>query len=129
MFARHTTRIRPRLGCRGCEPNRLFLPCGETFGQPSPYLRLDPYTSPLQGREHELDSQSGESRRIAVSASPFRTLTPHLYSQQLFVQGNATATANNIAAHETLFRLGIVSDLFTATMAIFLTLALYRLLK
>jgi Domain of unknown function (DUF4386) len=47
----------------------------------------------------------------------------------LFVSGNATATANNIAAHETLFRLGIVSDLFTGTMAIFLTLALYRLLK
>ncbi len=47
----------------------------------------------------------------------------------LFVQGNATATANNIAAHELLFRLGIVSDLFTGTAAIFLTLALYRLLK
>ena len=47
----------------------------------------------------------------------------------LFVTGNATATANNIAAHETLFRLGIVSDLLTGTMAIFLTLALYRLLK
>jgi hypothetical protein len=28
-----------------------------------------------------------------------------------------------------LFRLGILSDLFTATMAIFLTLALYRLFK
>jgi hypothetical protein len=36
----------------------------------------------------------------------------------LFVTGNATATANNIAAHETLFRLGIVSDLLTGTMAI-----------
>jgi hypothetical protein len=48
---------------------------------------------------------------------------------KLFVTGNATATANNIAAHETLFRLGIVSDLFTGTMAIFLTLALYRLFK
>src|SRR2546423_1851187 len=47
----------------------------------------------------------------------------------LFVTGNATATANNIAAHETLFRLGIVTDLLTGTMAIFLTLALYRLLK
>jgi Domain of unknown function (DUF4386) len=47
----------------------------------------------------------------------------------LFVQGNATATANNIVTHELLFRLGIVSDLFTGTMAIFLTLALYRLLK
>jgi len=48
---------------------------------------------------------------------------------KLFVAENATATANNIAAHETLFRLGILSDLFTATMAIFLTLALYRLFK
>ena len=30
----------------------------------------------------------------------------------LFVPGNAAATTGNIAAHETLFRLGIVSDLF-----------------
>ncbi len=44
---------------------------------------------------------------------------------KLFVAGNASATANNIAAHETLFRLGTLSDLFTATMAIFVTLALY----
>ncbi|MBV8551541.1 MAG: DUF4386 domain-containing protein [Acidobacteriaceae bacterium] len=48
---------------------------------------------------------------------------------KLFVFGNASTTANNIAAHETLFRLGIFSDLFTATMGIFLTLALYRLFK
>jgi len=47
----------------------------------------------------------------------------------LFVRGNATATANNIAAHETLFRLGIVADLLTGTIVIFVVLALYRLLK
>ncbi|HXM71375.1 MAG TPA: DUF4386 domain-containing protein [Thermoanaerobaculia bacterium] len=47
----------------------------------------------------------------------------------LFVHGNAAATANNIAAHETLFRFGIVSDLFCGTLCIFLTLALYRLFK
>ena len=47
----------------------------------------------------------------------------------LFVHGNATATAHNIAAHESLFRLGIVGDLFTGTAAIFVTLALYRLLQ
>jgi len=47
----------------------------------------------------------------------------------LIVSGNAAATANNIAAHQTLFCLGILSDLFTATMSIFLTLALYRLFK
>lgn len=45
----------------------------------------------------------------------------------LFVTGNATATAANIAAHETLFRLGIVADLFCGVILIFLTLALYRL--
>ncbi len=47
----------------------------------------------------------------------------------LFVHGNATATADNIAAHETLFRLGIFSDLFTGACAIFVVLALYRLFK
>src|SRR6266508_3572028 len=47
----------------------------------------------------------------------------------LFVRGNATATANNIAAHELLFRLGIIGDLFTGTMVIFVMLALYRLFK
>jgi hypothetical protein len=47
----------------------------------------------------------------------------------LFVRGNATATSNNIAAHELLFRLGIVSDLLTGTIAIFLVLALYRLFR
>lgn|SRR5215469_305614 len=48
---------------------------------------------------------------------------------KLIVSGNASATANNIATHETLFRLGILSDLAAATIAIFVTLALYRLLK
>lgn len=47
----------------------------------------------------------------------------------LIISGNAAATANNIAAHQTLFRLGILSDLFTVVMGIFLTLALYRLFK
>ncbi len=47
----------------------------------------------------------------------------------LFVTGNATATANNIAAHEWLFRFGIVGDLLTGTLSIFVVLALYRLFK
>jgi hypothetical protein len=48
---------------------------------------------------------------------------------KLFVHGNATATANNIAAHEWLFRFGIVGDLLGAVILIFLTLAFYRLFK
>jgi Domain of unknown function (DUF4386) len=47
----------------------------------------------------------------------------------LFVYGNATATAKNIAEHELLFRFGIVSYLLCAALWIFVTLALYRLFK
>jgi hypothetical protein len=47
----------------------------------------------------------------------------------LFVHGNAAATVSNIAAHETLFRFGIVGDLFCGTVLIFVVLALYRLFK
>ena len=48
---------------------------------------------------------------------------------KLFVPGNATATVNNIAAHQWLFRFGIVGDLVGAVILIFLVLAFYRLFK
>lgn len=48
---------------------------------------------------------------------------------KLFVQGNAAATASNIAAHQLLFRLGIVADLAGAVILVMLTLAFYRLFK
>lgn len=48
---------------------------------------------------------------------------------KLYVTANATATANNIAAHEWLFRFGIVGDLVSGTILIFLVLAFYRLFK
>jgi len=47
----------------------------------------------------------------------------------LFVHGNATATANNIATHEMLFRWGIVCYLLGGVLWLFVPLALYRLLK
>jgi hypothetical protein len=62
---------------------------------------------------------------LAVVA-PFRLI---YIPTTLFVRGDATTTARNIAAHEWLFRLGIVSDLFCGVILIFLVLALYRLFK
>ncbi len=46
---------------------------------------------------------------------------------KLFVDGNATATAINIAAHEWLFRFGILADLVCAVILAFLVLASARL--
>src|SRR6266852_373297 len=63
---------------------------------------------------------------LLLLAAPLRLI---YIPSKLFVHGNATATANNIAAHETLFRFGIAGDLFTGTMVIFVALALYRLFK
>ena len=62
---------------------------------------------------------------LLVIVAPLRMYIP----SALFVHGNASATANNIASHETLFRLGIVGDLFCGTILIFIVLALYRLFE
>jgi hypothetical protein len=57
-------------------------------------------------------------------AAPFSLI---YLPRTLIVRGDATATASNILSHETLFRLGIVADLFTSVMFIFLVMALYSL--
>jgi hypothetical protein len=48
---------------------------------------------------------------------------------KLIVKGNATATAANIAASETLFRLGIACNLISQILFMWVALALYDLLK
>jgi len=45
------------------------------------------------------------------------------------VPGNATATASKIAASEQLYRIGVVSDLVSQIIFVFLVVALYQLLK
>src|SRR5436305_1230718 len=47
----------------------------------------------------------------------------------LIVPGDAAATATKVRASELLLRLGIVSDLYSAIIFIFVVLTLYRLLK
>jgi hypothetical protein len=63
---------------------------------------------------------------LLLMFAPFRLI---YIPNTLFVRGDATATAANIAAHETLFRLGMVSELFCGVVVVFLTLALYRLFE
>ena len=63
---------------------------------------------------------------LLVLLAPYRLI---YVPSTLFVSGNATATAANIAAHELLFSLGIVTDLCCGVILVFLSLALYRLLK
>jgi hypothetical protein len=48
--------------------------------------------------------------------------------RKLIVPGNATATANNILASESMFRLGMAGELINAIAFLFAVLALYRLL-
>ncbi|MEO8743116.1 MAG: DUF4386 domain-containing protein [Lysobacteraceae bacterium] len=58
--------------------------------------------------------------------APFRLI---FIPTKLFVDGNAAATASNIVAHETLFRLGIAGDLIAGAVSLFLTFALYQFFK
>ena len=52
-----------------------------------------------------------------------------IFPKSCSCNGNLAATANNIAAHESLFRLGLVSELLGGVLWLFVPLALYRLLK
>lgn len=59
----------------------------------------------------------------------FAVFRPIYVANALIVREDATATANNIATHELLFRLGIVSDLLAGIGCILLALALYQVLQ
>ena len=61
---------------------------------------------------------------LLVIVGPLRLI---YIPSKLFVHGNPKATVENILAHEWLFRLGIVSDLFCALVLVMLVLAFYRL--
>jgi len=61
-----------------------------------------------------------------IVAGPFSLI---YVPSKLIVRGNAAATADNILAHETMFRLAILADLVGSVIFICLAVALYRLLS
>ena len=63
---------------------------------------------------------------LMVLTAPFSLI---YVPSKLIVRGNALATADNILAHETMFRLSIFGDLVGHVISICLAVALYRLLS
>jgi len=66
---------------------------------------------------------------LYLIANLFAPFTLLYLPSRFIVRGDAAATASNIMASESLFRFGIVLNLFTFIGQIFLVLALYQLLK
>jgi len=66
---------------------------------------------------------------LYVVASIFGVFGLLYVPSKVIVHGNASATAHNIAGSETLFSLGITSNLMGQALFIFVALALYHLLK
>jgi Domain of unknown function (DUF4386) len=82
--------------------------------------------------EEQLNSQK-RTARLGGLLYFFWTLTG-LYGlmylpSQTIVKGDAVATANKILANEFLFRTGVVNDLISSILWIFMVLVLYRLFK
>jgi hypothetical protein len=59
----------------------------------------------------------------------FSVFRPVYIAGTLIVRNDAAATARNIATHELLFRVGIVTDLLAGISCILVALALYQLLR
>jgi hypothetical protein len=78
---------------------------------------------------HPTDKAARVAGAIYLSMALFAPFSLIYVPRTLIVRGNAGATAQNILSHEMLFRLGIVADLATTVIFIFLAFALYRLLS
>jgi hypothetical protein len=78
---------------------------------------------------HSIDKsarKAGALYLVVALTAPFSEI---YIPGKLVVHADATATANNILAHETLFRFGIVTGLCTAGVFICVGMALYQLLS
>lgn len=78
---------------------------------------------------HPTDKAARIAGAVYLSLVFFAPFSLIYIPSTLIVRGDATATANKILTHETLFRAGIVADLISSVIFIFVALALYRLLS
>jgi Domain of unknown function (DUF4386) len=63
---------------------------------------------------------------LMVVSGPFSLM---YVPAKLIVKGNATATAGNVMAHETMFRLAILGNMLGSVIFVCLAVALYRLFR
>lgn len=78
---------------------------------------------------HPIDKAARVAGAVYLSMAITAPFSLIYVPRTLIVRGDSSATANNILAHETMFRLGIVADLITSVIFVFLAMALYRLLS
>lgn len=78
---------------------------------------------------HPTDKAACIAGALYLSTVPVALFAWSYVPGKLIVRGNATATAENILSHETLFRLSILGNLVGYVIFICLGLALYRLLR
>jgi len=78
---------------------------------------------------HSTDKAARIAGALYLSTLPIALYCWSYIPGKLVVRGNATATAENILAHETLFRVSILGDLVGHVIFICLGFLLYRLLR
>jgi hypothetical protein len=97
----------------------------ETFSASSPYLMLSTKGAFMRPPSN-LGRVAGIWYLLLIAIGPFFLI---YVPGKLYVKGNAAATIANIAAHERLFRFGILAELIGGIILIFLVLAFYRLFR
>ncbi len=89
-----------------------------------------------QRREPEKEKVMMSSKRLARIAGLLYLLVAifggfalAFVYPRIYVAGDAAKTAGNVVAHSALVRIGVVADLFQATVVVFVAITLYHLLK
>ena len=100
---------------------------GETYRSRPPYLWGQSLRK--RGHMHSTTNPGRVAGLLYVLTSVPGVFAMVYVPSKLIVAGSATATANNLMAHERLFRLGIAAQLVSQIGFIFVALALYDLLK